>query len=70
MGSLWSAENRGKVTQIRLSLVADMGRVVVQHHADDGALQEVRIDLFEQADEFDTAAAAIDVAKDMPGMQV
>jgi hypothetical protein len=51
-------------------LLGDVGRVVVQHYADDGILRVVGIDLLEQSDELNAAVTVLDVGKDVPGMQV
>ena len=56
--------------QIGHGLLGDMGRVAVQHHADDGLLEVVLIELLEQVDEFDAWLAVLDLGKDVPRMQV
>ncbi|MEY3124006.1 MAG: hypothetical protein RLZZ573_526, partial [Pseudomonadota bacterium] len=50
--------------------LGDVGRVVVQHDADDGILRVVGIDLLEQSDELNAAVTILDVCKDVSGMQV
>ena len=42
-------EAPGAAAEIGHGFLGDMGRVVVQHHADDGILWVVRVELLEQA---------------------
>lgn len=51
-------------------LLGDMGRVAVQHHADDGILGVVLVGKLKQSDELDAAVAIRDIGKDMPRVQV
>ncbi len=51
-------------------LIRDVGRVVVQHHADDCIFGVVRVDLLEQSDELNAAVTVLDIGKDVSGMQV
>ena len=66
LGRMNILEAPGAAAEIRHGLLGDVGRVVVQHDADDGILGVVRIKLFEQTDELDAALAVLDVGKDVP----
>src|ERR1700752_1424200 len=51
-------------------LPGDVGRMVVQHHADDGLARIVLVQAFEQRDELHTAVALLDVGEDVSRVQV
>src|SRR5713226_2097447 len=70
LGCVNVLEAPGARGEIGHGLPGDVGRMVVQHHADDGLARIVLVQALEQRDELHTAVALLDVGEDLTRVQV
>src|SRR6202790_4695932 len=70
LGCVNVLEAPGARGEIGHGLPGDVGRMVVQHHADDGLARIVLVQALEQRDELHTAVAVLDVREDVTRVQV